>query len=188
MKITIALTMFVMSCVSNPPLDLHPVGGCDGVVTTVEDQGGMHVPVGTSIEWTTNPPATGTHYPMWGGWDRTYPMLERGFYLHNAEHGGIVLLYNCPAGCPDVIASLLDVARGMAADPECVPPLRNRVVVTSDPLLPDGVQVAAVAWNVLYTASCFDPYVATFARKHYRHGPEDICTEGNGAGGTFITP
>ena len=180
--------MLAAACGSDPPPDHRPVGGCDGVEVTIDDQGGMHVPVGTPIEWTTNPPASGTHYPSWSGWDRIYPALERGFYLHNAEHGGIVLLYNCPAGCPEVVSALLDVARGMDADPLCVAPIRNRVVITEDPLLPAGVQVAAVAWNVVYTASCFDPYVATFARTHYRHAPEDFCSEGNGIGGTFITP
>ncbi len=164
------------------------VGGCDGVQTTVDGEPGIHMPQGSEIVWSTNPPVTGAHYPVWAAWDRDYPMLERGFYVHNAEHGGIVLLYNCPAGCPDVVTQLEDVVRAAAVDAGCTAPVRNRMIVTSDPLLPDGVQVAAVAWRTLYTASCFDPYVQTFAKIHYNRAPEDLCNEGIGLGGTFIEP
>ena len=61
------------------------------------------------------------------------------------------------------------------------------MIVGADPLLPDGVQVAAVAWNAFYTASCLDPYVATFVRERYRRGPEDICADGLPFGGVRIT-
>ena len=115
-------------------------------------------------------------------------MLPRGYYVHNLEHGAIVFLYNCPAGCPDVVAQLDDIARAFPSDSTCEAPVRSRVLVTSDPLLPDGVQVAAVAWNVLYTASCFDPYVNQFAARHYNHGPEDLCSDGANFGGTFLDP
>ncbi|MGE0872975.1 MAG: hypothetical protein AB7P03_30770 [Kofleriaceae bacterium] len=39
-----------------------------------------------------------------------------------------------------------------------------------DDQLPDGVQVAAVAWGKIYTASCVDRSLATFASENYaRH-------------------
>ena len=42
------------------------------------------------------------HYPVWGAYDRTYAALDRGYYLHDAERGAIVLLYNWP----EVVAGL----------------------------------------------------------------------------------
>jgi uncharacterized protein DUF3105 len=171
-----------------PTMSTHEVGGCDGQLTVVASEQGIHVPVGSPIEWSTNPPATGMHYPVWAQWDREYTSLNRGFWVHNAEHGGIVMLYRCDAGCPDVVASLRASAKAMAADPACIAPIRNRVIVASDPLLPDGVQVAAVAWDRIYTASCFDPYIDTFARQSYNHAPEALCAEGASLGGTFIDP
>ena len=42
--------------------------------------------------------------------------------------------------------------------------------------------------NVAYTASCFDPYVAKFAKLNYRHGPEDACSDGASFGGAPIEP
>ncbi len=159
---------------------------CDGVVTNVPNEAGIHVTPGTQIQWSTNPPATGMHYPVWAQWDRHYMALDRGYWLHNAEHGGVVLLYNCPNGCADVVDSLIGVVKGFASDTACHIPARNRLLVVADPMLPAEVQVAAVAWDVTYTASCFDPYIVQFAREHYNHAPEDLCDDGVDMGGTLI--
>jgi hypothetical protein len=164
------------------------VGGCNGLETAVDPEPGMHVAVGTPIDFSTNPPATGAHYPMWAQFDRTYTALDRGYWLHDAEHGAVILLYNCPAGCPDIVSGLEDVVRAMQIDHGCTLPLRQRAIVTADPLLPAEVTVAAVAWNVMYTATCVDPYLNTFAIDHYNRGPEDICIDGIDLGGTFIDP
>lgn len=172
-----------------PSSSTEPIGGaCDGALTVEMNTSGEHVPTGTQIDWTHNPPASGPHFDFWAAWDRQYTALPRGHYVHNAEHGGIILLYNCDPACPDVVDALLGVARAMPADPMCVAPVTKRVIVTSDPLLPEGVQVAAVAWNHAYTASCFDDYVATFAAEHYAKAPEDVCANGAALSGTPITP
>jgi hypothetical protein len=159
---------------------------CDGVVERVPGEAALHVAQGTAIEWSTNPPATGAHYPLWVRWNHHYTSLDRGYWVHNAEHGGIILLYRCPDTCPDVVASLLDAVRAFRTDTRCQPPVRNRLIVVNDPQLPEGVQVAAVGWNATYTASCFDPYIHTFIAERYNRGPEDLCNDGIALGGTFI--
>jgi hypothetical protein len=166
----------------------RPVGGCDGLVTDVPGEPGTHVPAGEDIQWSTNPPATGAHYPTWAGWDRYYVNLARGTWMHNAEHGGVILLYNCPDGCQDVVDALYEVARAAPADATCTAPVTKRVVIAADPLLPADVRVAAVAWNTFYTASCIDPYLQTFVDTHFRHGPEDTCADGVPIGGSLINP
>jgi hypothetical protein len=164
------------------------VGECDGILDRVASEPGVHEPIGTAISWSSNPPATGAHFPIWAGWDRHYQQLERGYYVHNLEHGGVVLLYNCPAGCPDVVDSLVTLVREANPDPSCDGVVRHRLIVAGDHLLPDGVQVAAVAWDHLYTASCYDPYVATFLREHYGRGTEDTCADGSPMAGSLIAP
>jgi hypothetical protein len=161
---------------------------CDGVIEDVRGEPALHVPIGSAITWSTNPPATGMHFPIWAKWDHHYTALDRGYWIHNAEHGGIVLLYRCPEGCPDVVDALISVARSFSPDPACAAPVRNRLLVVADPLLPEGVQVAAAGWNATYTASCFDPYVKIFATAHYRKAPEDLCNDGADLGGTPIEP
>jgi hypothetical protein len=81
---------------------------------------------------------------------------------------------------------LVAVARDAAPDDTCTAPVTKRIIIAADPLLPEGTQVAAVAWNTYYTASCYDPYVATFIRTRYRHGTEDTCAEGVPFGGVPI--
>jgi len=169
------------------PID-RPVGACDGVLHQIPGEPGVHMPAGTAIEWSSNPPATGAHYPVWAGWERSYTSLPRGNYIHNAEHGGIILLYNCPDGCPEVVRDLEQVVRDAPVDDACTAPVTKRMIVAPDPLLPEGTQVAAVAWNTYYTASCFDPYVTQFARANYRHAPEDICADGSPFNGVRIEP
>jgi len=178
------------SCTPAPSLTdaPTPVLPCDGTLTVEDATSAPHVATGSEIAWTNNPPTGGPHYGVWAAWDRQYAALPRGNYVHNAEHGGVILLYRCDAGCPDVVTSLLAVARAMQADSLCASPITKRVIVTGDPLLPDGVQVAAVAWNHAYTASCYDTYVETFAREHYAKGPENTCFDGADFGGTLIGP
>lgn len=172
-----------------PPAMVTPVGGaCGGMLSVEPDTASPHVPTGTQIEWTNNPPTNGAHFDIWAAWDRQYAELPRGNYVHNAEHGGVILLYHCDPACPDVVEALLGVARAMPTDPMCTAPVTKRVIVTADSLLPPGIQVAAVAWQHAYTATCFDDYVATFAAEHYARAPEDFCANGASLGGTPINP
>jgi hypothetical protein len=184
------LALIVATACSDPPAPatgVYPdVSPCDGTLTIEDNTSAPHVEPGTDIQWSNNPPTSGPHYPTWAAWDRNYAQLARGYYVHNAEHGGVIFLYHCDPDCPEVVTSLLEAARNMRPDGSCISPITKRVIVTSDPLLPDGVQVAAVAWNAAYTATCFDPYVSTFAREHYALGPEDFCNEGANLGGTPI--
>ena len=163
------------------------LGTC-GVVDILDEEGALHVAQGTVVDYGTNPPASGNHYEIWAAYDRTYANLERGFWLHDAEHGAIVLLHRCdPAACPDVVAQLEDVVRGFPVDDTCMTPVRQRAIVVFDPLLPEGVDIAAVAWTRTYTATCVDPdALAKFHRDFYNRGREDTCAAGASLGGILI--
>jgi hypothetical protein len=190
MKLVALFALLAAACSSDPeePAEMMIAGACNGIVRTEHATSAQHVDMGSTIEWTNNPPTGGDHYPLWAAWDLSYSELPRGNYVHNLEHGGIVLLYHCDPACPDVVDQLLEVARNMDTDPACDAPITKRVIVTGDPLLPAGVQVAAVAWNHAYTASCFDGYVAKFAAQYYGQGTEATCANGANLGGTPIEP
>jgi hypothetical protein len=182
-----AALLALVGCGSDEPRPTTiKVGACDGTETVVANELGVHMPVGTDIMWSTNPPVTGPHFPIWGAWDREYAELARGHWVHNLEHGGIVLLHNCPGGCPDVVEQLRQVVRDFDTDIACQAPVRNRFLITGDPLLPPGIQVAALSWRTMWTAGCFDPYVNTFAAAHYNEAPEDLCVDGANLSGTMI--
>ena len=156
---------------------------CEIVLATPEYLAPDHVPVGTPLEYNSNPPSSGAHYGTWAAFKEYTAPIDRGYYVHNLEHGAIVLLYKCEdaSGCPDVVQALRDAAAALPADPLCETSTRGqvraRVVIAPDPLL--DVPVAAAAWGFTYRARCVHPAsLQKFAREHYGQGPESICVDG----------
>lgn len=152
-------------------------GPCNARSIAMPIEGANHVAVGTVVSYQSNPPSSGNHFPYWGLWGAHDPPLERGYYVHNLEHGGVVLLYKCDgATCPDQAAlkALLD---GRPQDPLCAPPVRSRMILTADASLPTAV--AATAWGHIYLADCVDAAtLSAFVDAHYGMGTEAVCAEG----------
>ncbi|HEU0035656.1 MAG TPA: DUF3105 domain-containing protein [Kofleriaceae bacterium] len=184
-RLAVAL-LWLAACSDSPgPRPLHYELGTCGVVDIHDEEAGLHVAQGTPIEYSTNPPSSGKHYPIWAAWDRTYASLDRGFWVHNAEHGAVVLLHRGTS--TELEAGLADAVRAFPDDAMCEAPVRNRALVVADPLLPDGVDVAAVAWGVTYTATCVDPdALLEFHADFYARAPENLCDEGASLGGVLI--
>jgi hypothetical protein len=157
-------------------------GMCNAIVTHETPLAAAgHVPQGSDLTFTSNPPSSGLHYPTLADWALEYPIaIPRGNYLHNEEHGGIVMLYNCPNGCQDVADGMTAVGQALPDDPACAGetnangPINARWLVSPDPLLPDGVQVAAAAWGWTYKADCLDPTTLNgFIANRYAQGGSD---------------
>ncbi|HEY5243046.1 MAG TPA: DUF3105 domain-containing protein [Polyangiaceae bacterium] len=141
----------------------------------------LHVPIGSTIEWDSNPPSSGPHFPIWAAYQAYTSPVPRGYYVHDEEHGAIVLLYQCDdAACPDVAAALQSVSDAIPDDPLCAAAgqgVRVRTVITPDPLI--DVPIAAAAWGWVYKAQCVDlPTLTAFAMQHYAQGPEVLCADG----------
>ncbi len=138
-----------------------------------------HVAIPTEVTYSSNPPSSGPHYPIWAAY-KTWPQpVDRRYSVHNLEHGAIVFAYQCAddAGCADVVAALEAAAATIPTDPICVAPVRVRTVITPDPLL--DVPIAAAAWGWTYKADCLDlPSLSAFAQAHYGQGTEMICSDG----------
>lgn len=175
MPVKLLLSLALAGCIDAPEPTTTRLEHCDGAIVETPIVDSIHVPFGAPVEWPINPPTSGTHWEVWAQWDRAYVDLPRGLWLHDAEHGGIVLASRC-SDCSEFDA-LLALAAARADDPHCAPPLRHRMIVTSDPLLPDAV--AAIAWGVSYTASCIDPDALTaFTDAHYGRAGENTCADG----------
>src|SRR5438552_11283985 len=84
-----------------PPVDagppILPNPACAGVVETHVIQGWKHVPLGTPFDYNSNPPSSGWHNPVWASYGTHSNAVDRAYYVHNLEHGAIVLLYKCDA-------------------------------------------------------------------------------------------
>lgn len=129
-----------------------------------------HLTVGTLVPTWGDFPVSGNHWGAWSKWDTIYTKpVRRGFYLHNLEHGGVVLSYGCSsptesAECAEAAANLeaLKAASG-----------ETRVIVTPDPDQPALYGVRA--WRFGMLSDCFDEArLQDFLGSTIRHGREDI--------------
>ncbi|WP_437491061.1 DUF3105 domain-containing protein [Sorangium sp. So ce1014] len=164
--------------------DAPPLPGeaeCKVVVQTgIRVTSAQHMPACTPVQYETNPPSGGDHWGLWAKYKRYEAEVPRELYVHNLEHGAIVLAYRCPSsGCAEVEAMLDEVRTEAASDPRCLTlpgGPEARLVMTPDSAL--DTPVAAAAWGATYTATCLDkPSLARFVADHYGKGPEDTCSD-----------
>jgi hypothetical protein len=152
---------------SRPMADYTEAEGCGDVIGDgFCSEGGNHVDQDTTVPWEHNPPHSGDHYPTWESWGEHDETVPRGNWVHNMEHGGIVLAYLCPNdSCPDDLDVLRQV---IEMRPEA------RVLMTADPELP-GEGFAAISWTWVYRFD--EPDLDTllcFVDQHFNHAPEDV--------------
>jgi len=172
------------SVIDRAPLadTFHPDGPCAIAIDTPPLLPAIHVS-DADITWDSNPPSSGEHFPVWAAFRAYTSPVPRPYYVHDLEHGAVVLVYNCAAGpidCGAIEAQLQQVSDALPDDPLCTGAgqgVRVRTVITPDPLL--DVPVAAAAWGWTYRAQCFDlQTLVDFARAHYGNGPEATCYDG----------
>jgi uncharacterized protein DUF3105 len=142
-------------------------------VTTVASEGWAHVAEGSSVVYQANPPASGPHYPVWARYREHAQAVPRPYWVHNLEHGAIVLLYR-PDAPSAAVAELRQALSALPEDPACG---HRRALMTPDPLLPQPV-AAVAAFHVL-AADRLDPsWVRAFSDSYRGRGPEVVCTDG----------
>jgi hypothetical protein len=150
---------------------------CGTIVEEHMVQPSPHVPVCTPLVYSTNPPTSGPHYPIWAAYKSYTEPVPRGFWVHDLEHGAVVVTYNCPSNCDAEVAQLQAFLDSLPADPICAAPVKNRFVVTPDPHL--DIKFAASAWGFSLRSACFDlPPLGTFITDHYAKATEDTCFDG----------
>lgn len=112
--------------------------------------------------WSSNPPSSGKHCGSWGAYQvfSSARPLPRCNYVHNLEHGAVVLLYSCAKGCSEIVAALQSIFDSPPKDPDCA---KARVLVTPDGEI-DG-SVAAVAWGWTWRAAALGDAALLSLRK-----------------------
>jgi hypothetical protein len=148
--------------------------GCGDVTTTAPfdpaDQDRIHIGGGNVAgpplsQYPTTPPASGPHadVPLPAGVYDSLTLSELFRSIHSLEHGATVVWYD-PAAPTDEVAKLIDFYDRRLQDAEVG---QDRVIVApydfpGDPagILPDGTQMALVAWHRLRTCASVDLAVA----------------------------
>jgi hypothetical protein len=156
-----------------------PVGLCAAVEQQHGIEGQVHVPECTTIAYGTNPPSSGNHYGAWAAFKVYSNPIPPGYWVHNLEHGAVVLTHNCEDGCGGDVAAAEAMLNALPADPLCLSTatVPRRTIMTPDPEL--DVPFAASAWGYTLRANCFDAEAfRSFIDRHYGAGPEGVCAGG----------
>jgi Protein of unknown function (DUF3105) len=148
------------------------------------DMGNAHVAVGTMQRYTYCPPASGSHFNATGRGPiaaRYYPPdegTEPQGWVHNLEHGALVVLYNCSGGCPDdaTLQKLKTFVSAFPASPICKLPAGRigPVVARFDDM---KTKYAALVWDRLLMLDSLDTdqILAFFMSEGERGNPEKQC-------------
>jgi hypothetical protein len=58
------------------------------------------------VPYNSTPPTSGPHLPYIAPWGVHAEPIVNELQVHNLEEGGVLVQYNCPQSCPDLVASL----------------------------------------------------------------------------------
>jgi hypothetical protein len=151
---------------------------CAGQAIALEPE--LHVPEPQRVSYLAEPPPSGPHWPCWAPWGVSHAAtaLDAERFVHNLEHGGVVLLYGCApdAGLVDggSCAAMAGPLAAYANDGGPRAPAGDaRYLVTARPQL--RTAYAVIAWGWRLELDALDAGVLDcFARTHLGAAPEDF--------------
>lgn len=135
------------------------------------DEGQAHIPNDTSgVYKAPYPPTSGQHWGnTWAEWAMYDDPIPPEVFVHNLEHGGIVLLYRCDTPCPTLVAELRDLYRTFPRAKHG----KVKMVVAPDPKIRTPITI--LAWTWLDELPKLDrDRLLRFYRAHVDRGPEDV--------------
>jgi hypothetical protein len=168
-----------------PPTGAPAPGATQQLGYTQGDMGRSHVAVGSVVKYLYCPPASGNHYAqtpfgpippkVYGPNEKTLP---EG-WVHNLEHGGLVLLYKCSGtaagdGCSDSAQTAMkNLFSSWPASPVCgiQPGVWGPVFTRFDDM---QYPYAAVVWDEILPLQTLDPnqILTFFQQEGERVSPE----------------
>jgi len=202
---------YACSTIWTPTPTAEPApGATDRLGYVQDDQGREHVSAGTVVRYTLCPPASGKHFnasgrgpikPLVYGPDDKQPP---GGWIHNMEHGAMVILYRCqapPAGAPSGSAptgdgctdagqqALKQLYDEWPASPICgIPPhLLSPVIARFDDM---AWPYAALLWDLVLPLDHLDrdAILAFFAQQAEVTNPEKQCQPASPSPGATEAP
>jgi hypothetical protein len=160
---------YALACSGSSPHPDHDAGvicnACGACEETLPVASRLHV-LGP-VDYGTEPPVGGPHSQCWADWGVHSDVVPEPRWVHNLEHGGVVLLYHCEMGCDAERGQLADFVSG-----------HGRTLLTEDPKLP--ARFAIVAWEHRLVGDCVDlAAYQTFYEVHVLQAPESISSAPN---------
>jgi hypothetical protein len=99
------------------------------------DQGNRHIQTLNEAipPYNSEPPTSGPHLPYVAPWGIHTEPIPRQLQVHNLEDGGVMVQYNCPDACPDLVAKLKAIVSGY--DHQVIlapyPGIKTRIALTA---------------------------------------------------------
>jgi hypothetical protein len=131
----------------------QPVAGEQSFAT----QGNLHIEFGSvsPIAYNSTPPTSGPHYESVANWGVHNEPVRYEHLVHNLEDGGVVVYYQCPEECPELVEQLREILQPYIDAGDHVALAQNDPAWTlggSQPLHQDiGAPIALTAWQKLLT-------------------------------------
>lgn len=126
-----------------------------------------HICMNETIEYKENIPTYGDHRKLWAAWGE-YQFLPKQRWVHNLEHGGIVMLYH-PCALHAEVEKLRDIVE------TCL----YRHIITPYSDLEPGHPLALVAWGNSVEMSVVSKEIAVkFIQKYALKAPEKLADQG----------
>lgn len=82
----------VPAATSAPPRTVTPRED-PGIGERMPLQAGVHISTGQKGQWSSDPPTSGQHWPIYAQWGPAAQDYAPELWVHNLEHGGVAILY-----------------------------------------------------------------------------------------------
>jgi hypothetical protein len=133
------------------------------------DEGAKHTDIGTLIPYKNSPPSSGTHFPQWLKYGVYAQPIPPGYWIHNLEHGAVVVLFKCDTNCQDIGAQVLKVYQTMR------PSKYGEVKMIGIPYNDMPRNFTVVAWGRVDDFDTLDAErIQNFYEAFVDKGPEDV--------------
>jgi hypothetical protein len=123
--------------------------------TKVPSLGNQHIEPPQKATYNSMPPTSGPHYESIAPWGVHEVPIPNELQVHNLEDGGVMVQYNCPDGCADLVQQLASA----------VDRFSEGVILAPYPDM--EARIALTAWGRIDTMDEFDEKrILTFIRAH----------------------
>ncbi|CAH1153861.1 unnamed protein product [Phaedon cochleariae] len=157
-------TCFENKKVYLPQSHIHPIHTIEHIPT---EYSAPHRCMNESIEYNELVPTFGTHRPLWAVYGE-YTFVPKQRWIHNLEHGAVVMLYH-PCANKNQVRLLRNIVRSC---------LYKHVITPYNYLTPER-PLALVTWgHRLEMSKVSSEVVNNFIQKHALNGPEKTPKDG----------
>ena len=163
---------------SPPNTNSKPVG------QPIDEMPHTHVPQGTVVQYMHNPPTSGCHYSLGAGiapispgiypWSNATKLTPE-YWVHNLEHGYVVVSYNCPSGCDADLQTLASWYRSLPPDGGGAVPYAKFIAVP-DPQQKEAWDIESWDWFDRIGSTFNLAEIKRFYANHTNQAPEGPST------------